>query len=391
MSAPESLRVPSAWQRAAHWINQKIGVGVQEPPIEDQAAEKGTLAILPFTNLSGDPDYDFYEFALADTVITELARLPSIIVRPSAAMMNYRAADYDPCQAGRELKVLNVLSANFLRHGSRMNVTAQLLDVDTGNIVWSERLSIEETNVISLLDTIAQRIITGLHLTLTSADPIQHETANTNAFKEYLRGRHEMKGLIDNALASYDEYLRGRDVMGRFIFRALNKEQIEAAIAHFARSIELDPQFARAYSGLGSCYTSRIVSFTGNNEDYLAAENAFNKALALDPDNLEANTNKVFFLISQGKKDVARRKVADLLQTYPHDVGVQFIGSFLYRLDGDYERALSCLTKLLLLNPKERVVVSYGRARILMYQRRYESALEELEEGEQVAPQPSFD
>ena len=195
-----------------------------------------------------------------------------------------------------------------------------------------------------------------------------------------------MKGLIDNSLASYDEYLRGRDVMGRFIFRALNKEQIEAAIAHFARSIELDPQFARAYSGLGSCYTSRIISFVGNNEDHLAAEDAFDKALVLDPDNIEANTNKVFFLISQGKKDVARRKVANLLKTYPHDTNVQFIGSFLYRLDGDYERALRCLNKLLLLNPRERVVVSYGRARIRIYQRRYESALEELEKGERFAP-----
>ena len=123
MSAPESLRVPSAWQRAAHWINRKIGAGrseVQEPSTEDGATEKGTLAVLPFTNLSGDPEFDFYEFALADTLITELARLPSIIVRPSAAILNYSTADYDPCQAGRELKVLNVLSANFLRHGSRM-------------------------------------------------------------------------------------------------------------------------------------------------------------------------------------------------------------------------------------------------------------------------------
>ncbi|HKP38396.1 MAG TPA: protein kinase [Pyrinomonadaceae bacterium] len=394
MSTPEFHGLPSALQRAARWIN-RIAVGkinapsdeeLHESPVEDQSADKETLAILPFQNLSGDPDDNFYEFALADAVITELAGVASIIVRPSAAIMNYKAAVFDPLQAGRELKVAKVLSANFLRHANRMTVTAQLLDVDGGNIIWSERLSAEETDVISLLDMIAQRIITGLHLTLTSAEPIDHETSHTNAFREYLRGRDEMKGLIDNALASYDEYLRGRDVMGRFIFRALNKEQIEAAIAHFSRSVEIDPQFARAYSGLGSCYTSRIISFVGNNEDYLAAEDAFNKALALDPGIVEANTNKVFFLISQGKKDVARRKVADLLKTYPHDIGVQFIGSFLYRLDGDYKRALRCLDKLLLLNPKERVVVSYSRARIFIYQRRYESALKELDEGEPVAP-----
>ena len=395
MSAPQFHRVPTTLQRAVNWIKGQIGsdetdtTTIEEAlqsAAEDQTADKGTLAILPFRNLSGDPDYDFYEFALADTVITELSQLPSIIVRPSAAMMNYQAGDNDPFQVGRELKVANVLSASFLRHESRMNVTAQLLDVDTGNVLWSERLTTEETDIISLIDTIAQRISTGLHLTLTSADPIQHETTNTKAFIEYLQGRNEMKNLIDNALASYDEYLRGRDVMGRFIYRALNKEQIEAAIAHFSRAIELDPQFARAHSGLGSCYTSRIISFAGNNEDYLAAEVALNKALALDPNNVEANTNKVFFLISQGKKDMARRKVADLLKTHPHDVGVQFIGSFLYRLDGDYEKALSCLTKLLRLNPRERVVVGYSRARILIYQRRYELALAELEKAEQVRP-----
>ena len=387
-------------RRASQWLGEFMGGEQPSPPATKDESQSGkllhessgelqineTLAVLPFKNLSGEPEFDFYEFALADTVITELARQGSLIVRPSAAIMKYSGCDYDPCQAGRELKAQKVLSANFLREENRLQVTVQLLNSQTCSIVWSERISTDETNIISVQDMIARRIIGGLHSSLTVAQRIQSDTRNESAFREYLRGRHEMRSLIDHALTSYDEYLRGRNVMGRFIYRALNKEQIEAAIAHFNRAIQIDPQFARAYSGLGSCYTSRLIRFVGNNEDFVAAQDAFDRALALDPYDIEAKTNKVFFHISQGKKQLARRQVAELLDTHPHDVSVQFMGSYLYRLDGDYERALSCLSRLLLLNPAERVVVSYSRARIYMYQGNYESALTELMEGEQVAP-----
>jgi serine/threonine-protein kinase len=102
--------------------------------------EKKSVLILPFKNLSKDPTVDFYEFSLADAVITELAQLRSLIVRPSSVTTKYQGTDVDARDAGREQRVHAVLSASFMPSGEKMRVTVQLLDVVSGEILWSDRI-----------------------------------------------------------------------------------------------------------------------------------------------------------------------------------------------------------------------------------------------------------
>jgi len=96
--------------------------------------EKKSLAVLPFKNLNNDPANGFYEFALADAVITELARIRSLVVRPSSVMSRYQGQAADPSDVGRELNVDAVLSAGFIHVGERFRVNAQLLDVKSGEL-----------------------------------------------------------------------------------------------------------------------------------------------------------------------------------------------------------------------------------------------------------------
>ena len=220
-------------------------------------AEKKSVAILPFQNLGQDPANAFYEFALADAVITELAQIRSIIVRPSSVIAKYHGKDVDPKQAGRELRVHAVLSAGFLRAGDKLRVKAQLLDVVSGDILWSDRIDAEGSDILALQDQIAQRILEGLRLELTD-----------------LEAEKLGKRATDNAQA-WEEYLRGRDNFGRFIFRTIDAEDCDAAIANFKKAIELDPHFALAYSGLGACYANRVFKGLGEAEDYSYAEAAF--------------------------------------------------------------------------------------------------------------------
>jgi TolB-like protein len=116
---------------------------------------------LPFTNLSQDPANAFYEFALADAVITELAQIRSIIVRPSSVIAKYQGKEIDPRDAGKELRVHAVLSAGFIRAGDKLRVTAQLLDVVSGDILWSDRIDAEGSDILALQDGIATRILEG--------------------------------------------------------------------------------------------------------------------------------------------------------------------------------------------------------------------------------------
>ncbi len=330
--------------------------------------ERKSVAILPFKNVSNDPESSFYEFSLADAVITELARVRSLVVRPSSEIVKYQGVQVDPRQAGREMSVGAVLSAGFLRAGARIRVTAQLVDVDSGELLWSDRIDADSTDIINVQDTITQQICDGLRLELTSDEKDRLEHAKTA-----------------NALA-YEEYLRGRDCMGRFIYHTLARADVDAAIDHFRRAAELDSSFALAHSALGGAYANRVMKGFGESGDHARAQAAFDNALALDPDLLEARMHMIFVYLSRGEKQKARDAAERLNKEAPNDVGAHFVRGVVARLDGDYERSLRSFARMVRLNPAERVVASYNRARVFMYQQLYDEALQELEQGAALEP-----
>ncbi len=341
---------------------------VPELNLTSTGQEKKSVAILPFKNLSEDPSASFYEFALADAVITELAQIRSIIVRPSSVIAKYHGKDVDPREAGRELRVHAVLSAGFLRGGDKLRVTAQLLDVVSGDILWSDRIDAEGSDILAVQDSIAQRILEGLRLELTDLE------------QEKLQRR-----ATDNAEA-WEEYLRGRDNFGRFIFRTLEPEDCEAAIQNFKKAIELDSHFALAYSGLGACYSNRFFKGLGESEDYTHAENAFTKAFFYDPNVVEARVLMALIYMARGEKKKARSEIEILTKQFPNEAPLYFVKGTIHRLDGEYDEALKAFEKLSRLDPAARAVSAYNSARIYIYKADYTSAIREIEKGEKAEP-----
>ena len=336
--------------------------GIHETPfttIADQ--EKKSLAILCFRNLANDLSSSFYEFSLADAVITELARVRSLVVRPSSVIARYQGQQRDPRDIGHELNVNAVLTAGFIHAGERFRVTAQLLDVGTGDIVWSDRIDTAAADIIAVQDTIAQRIVEGLRLELSPAE--QDGIA---------------KPSTQNA-AAYEQYLRGRDLFARFIFRSVAPEDCAAAIEHFQRAIELDPNFALAHDGLGASYVNRVFKGFGGAEDYERAEVAFEKALSIDPRLVEARMLMVFVYLWRGEKQKARDEVARARRESPDEAVVHFVKATLHRLDGEYGRALRSYDRLVRLDPAAHVVASYNRAIVHMYMGNFDEAIRQLD------------
>jgi serine/threonine protein kinase/tetratricopeptide (TPR) repeat protein len=330
--------------------------------------EKKSIAILPFKNLSGDAASAFYEFSLADAVTTELAGLRSLIVRPSSVISKYQGKDVDPRQAGQEMQVSAVLSASFLRAGGKMRVTAQLLDVATGDILWSDRIDSNTDDIFSLQDLIAGRVLKGLELELSSKE------------QERLG-----KKATENA-AAYEEYLRGRDNFGRFVFKTLAAEDANAAIENMKRAIELDPKFALAHSGLGAIYANRVIKGMGDTKDYDRAEAAFSQAIQLDENVVEARVLMALIYLSRGEKKKARAELSRLKEQFPNDGATYFASAMLHRLDGEYDKALKAWNKLEKLDPAAKVVACYNRARIHAYRGDNERALAELDKGARIEP-----
>ncbi len=336
--------------------------GIHETPFTTVTdREKKSLAILCFRNLSNDPASSFYEFSLADAVITELARVRSLVVRPSSVIARYQGQQKDPREIGQELNVSAVLTAGFIHAGERFRVTAQLIDVGSGELLWSDRIDTAASDIIVLQDTIAQRIVEGLSLELSPAEQDKIATASTQN------------------PAAYEQYLRGRDLFARFIFRTLSPDDCDGAISHFERAIQLDPNFALAYDGLGASYVNRVFKGFGGSEDYERAETAFTKALALDPNLFEARMLMVFVYLWRGQKQKAREEVNRVRREAPNEPVVYFVKALLHRLDGEYGRALRSYDRLVRLDPAAHVVASYSRALVHMYMGHFDETFRQLD------------
>lgn len=336
-----------------------------ETPSAVPEQEKQSLAILPFRNLSNDPVSSFYEFSLADAVITELARVRSLVVRPSSVIARYQGQQVDAREVGHELNVKSVLTAGFMHAGERFRVTTQLLDVVSGEILWSDRIDTSAADIIAVQDTIAQRIVEGLRLELTPVEQVGMTKPSTG-----------------NA-AAYEQYLRGRDLFARFIFRSVAPGDCAAAIRHFQKAIELDPNFALAHDGLGACYVNRVFKGFGGAEDFERAEQAFQRALAIDPRIVEARMLMVFVYLWRGQKQKAREEVARARREAPDEAVVYFVKATLHRLDGEYRRALSSYDRLVRLDPAAHVVASYNRALVHMYLGNFEEAMRQLDNADE--------
>ena len=383
--APTHLTPRNPMKRALRWLtgsltgestssvsgkpSGRVAEAHESPLTSHGDRDRKSVAILPFKNVGNDREIDFYQFSLADAVITELARVRSLVVRPSSVIVKYQNREVDPEEAGRDLSVDAILTATFLRASDKLRVTAQLLDVRTSEILWSERIDADASDVIGVQDTIVQRIVEGLRLELSPDEKVALA-----------------KGSTADAAAS-EEYLRGRDCLANFIYHTVQREHLDSSIEHFRRAIEIDPNFALAYSALGSSYVNRVLKGLGQAGDHDKAKAAFKKALSLDPRLLEARMQMVFIYLTEGQKQKARTSVDMLREEYPNDPGVQFVRGVSARLDGDYEKAMRSYDRMVKLNPGERVLASYNRARIFMYQKDYDQALRELDQGATLEPE----
>jgi len=323
---------------------------------------KRTIAVLPFRNLSGDPQADFYEFSLADALITELAQIRSVVVRPSSYMAAYAGLTPDPRQVGEDLAVQAVLAGSFFRAPDRLRVTAQLVATATGEILWSDKVDVPAQDLITVQDKLAERVVTGLRLTLTPEEQAKIEQRPTRS------------------APAYEFYLRGRDLLLRYVLRTLDLEDLERALGMFHEAIGLDPDFAAAHAALARCYVLHAQGY-GGDEHYQLAERSLRRALELDPTDLEARLQGVHVDLHHGNKERAKATITALRRERPNDPTVLLTAAMLYRLDGLYDRAATEYDHLLALNPGDAVLVSYNKARLAMNQGDNDRAVAELEAG----------
>ncbi len=336
-------------------------------PVSWGTETKRTIAVLPFQNLSGNVEDNFYEFSLADGLIAELAGLRSLIVRPSQYIAQYTGQKIDPQQIGIDLAVNTVLTGSFIKSGERFRVTTQLIDITTGKMLGSEKIDLDSRDLITIQDTLAERVISGLKLQLTKEEQKKIEKPLTSSNE------------------AYEFYLRGRDLLFQYISHTFDDHDLDDAIKMFLEAIRIDPEFARAHYTLGRCYIHHGQGY-GGTEYFQKAETALQRAIQLDPDMPGAHLQMVYVYLHRGEKDKALATLAEVRRKAPNDPTVFIVAGMLYRLNGLYDRALKQYDRLVELSPRDIVIAGYNRGRILTYRHEYDEALAAFAEARAVEP-----
>ena len=362
--------------RVSAWVQRQFGVSATHAKDESSAGSSGetsisswrtrdktAIAILPFKNLAGSAETDFYSFSLADSVITELAQLRDLIVRPSSYIVQYQNKDVDPRAVGTALAVDAVLIGGYIKSGDRFRVTPQLVEVNSGEIIWSDKIDVDAKDIITVQDTISRQIVAGLRVKTGSGE------------------QERLTGSLTASPDAYETYLKGRTLLYKFITQTLDVGDLDSAVQAFNQAIQADPEFALAHSGLGLCHLNYVLKGIGGKEHYRLAKQSFDRALNIDPRLIEPRVKLVYIDLFEGDSVVARREIKQLLKRAPNEASVHSTAAYVYRLSGQYERALQAWDDYIRISPTDVVFASYNRARIYNYRMEYARAEQELRKG----------
>ncbi len=336
--------------------------------MQEESAHHNSLVVLPFTNLGATEVAPLYGYALADAIATRLARIPSIIVRPSSALMTLPIAQLDPLAVGQKLLATHVLAGSFLRSESGFDLSWQLLDVQAQSVRTGGSFSVPSLDLIAVQNEISNEV----YVALQGLGSEAVESA------EQYRTPQRDDGLPEQ---TSEEYLQARALLSAFMVRTSARADLDRAHQLFTHVTAVNPTFSAAWSGLGICELQYVRHGFGGQIHVMRARRAFDDALKLDPGSAEANLYRIYMLLSRGEKEAARHGIANLLATSANDWNVHLVAGIALRGDGMYEEALAEFNRALKLNPSNAALLYNHRARVFHYQNQIELAGDELAKG----------
>jgi len=192
-----------------------------------------SIAILPFTNMSGDPEQEYFSDGISEDIITDLSKIAGLTVIARNSSFTYKGRAVDVRTVGRELGVNSVLEGSIRRAGQRVRITAQLIDAGSGAHLWADRYDRDLTDIFEVQDDVTHRIVDALKVTLSPAEQAPRSEAKASD------------------LEAYELTLRGRELL---LGRTKTRESFEQAKKLFLNAIERDPNYAKAYAALGFAY-----------------------------------------------------------------------------------------------------------------------------------------
>ena len=342
--------------------------------------DKPSIAVLPFVNMSKDPEQEYFSDGMTEEIITALSKVPNLFVIARNSTFTYKGKPVKVKQVSEELGVRYVLEGSVQKSGNRVRITAQLIDALSGHHLWAERYDRDLKDIFALQDEITMKVITALQVELTAgemAGVIAKGTKNIDAFIKYLRafelsnrltkeGNAQARKILEEAVALDPEY--PRLYMGLAFTHIYDvwhgttespDQSLARAFELAQKAISLDDSNAAAYSVLGTIYAMK--------RQYDQAIAKGKRAISLDPNSADNFMQLGWILNWAGRAEEAILYIQNAIRLNPLPPSSYFVNlAVAYRDSGQYEKAIEVSKRALQREPNSQfpyihMAISYIR------------------------------
>jgi len=305
----------------------KMGVADERKSSAETAAPKGeaspkpSICVLPFANMSGEPEQEYFSDGISEDIITDLSKISALSVVARNTAFTFKGQALDVKDVAKSLGVSHVLEGSVRKAGDRVRITAQLIDGSKGDHVWADRYDRDLTDIFAIQDEISKAIVSALRLKLLPSEKEAIEargTSSVEAYNLYLMARQQWVS------GSYGDIRRD-----------------ETIVRICKQALTFDPNYADAWA-LMSLALSQLRLWHGRDEDALTAAE---RALAINPDIAEAHCVKAHQLEEQGKQDEANEEIEVALRLNPESWEVNREAARLMFRQGRYRDAIPFFEK----------------------------------------------
>ena len=326
-------------------------------PTKDSQPHRPSLAVLPFANLSGNPEEDYFADGMTEDLITEFSRFQELIVIARNSVFVYKGRAVKVQEVGRELGVRYVLEGSVRKAGTRVRITAQLVEAASGHHLWAERYDREIDDVFAVQDEVTRMIVATLAGKL---DATERRRARAAAER------------TDN-LEAYDLVLRGREIW----LRSTPEDNL-AARTLYEKAIELDPDYARAYAGLAWTYLEEGWT-TGSEAAHDRALSYARKGVRINPASHSNYLTLGWVCLANGLTDQAADAIERGIELNPNDSDGLGMLAYALCMQGKPDEAIARFDEATRINPIMRPYRNAVAAIAHFVARRYQDSVEAVE------------
>jgi adenylate cyclase len=308
-------------------------VAVPAPAAIESRANEGrpAIAVLPFVNISGDPEQEYFADGLSEDIITDLSRVSSLFVVARHTVFSFKGRAVQVQDVARELGVCYVLEGSVRKADGRVRITAQLVDGRSGGHIWAERYESGREDIFRLQDEISQSIVAALKVKLLPeelATIVKRPTSNAEAYRYYLMGR------------------------AFFLQSGWGNRALDVARQKFAKAVAIDPGYARAFAGLANC-DSYLLAMGDPGATFEKIIANCERALALEPELSEAHAAKGLALYTAGRNAEADVALTEAVRLGPRSFEAHFFKARNCRARGAFAEAAELFERAADLQPDD--------------------------------------